>query len=170
MGKFLRYLRLLYQLSREANVFLDESEKLLAQQDEDKAERLRGYCRRILVLAWTFPIIYGFILPIVVPMSAFAAKRSGDYTGAGVATLIGLMFSLGTSLFYIFGGIAAGCLFTPQEFFDSTVGQKWLELIGTKSSTGARVVCSITVFAVLVIALGLALFQVWFMNGPAFRR
>lgn len=170
MGKFLRYLRLLHQLSREANVFLNESEKLLAKQDEEEAERLRGYYRRILVLAWTFPILYGFIIPIVVPLAVYAAKRSGDYTGAGVATLIGLIFSLATSLFYIFGGVAAGCLFTPQEFFDSAVGQKWLELIGTKSPTGARVVCTITVVAGLVIALGLALFQVWLMNAPAFRR
>jgi hypothetical protein len=170
MGKFLRYLRLLHHLSREANVFLDESEQLLAHQDEEEAERLRGYYRRILVLAWTFPILYGFIIPIVVPFAAFVAKRSEDYTGAGVATLIVLMFSMGTSLFYIFAGVAAGCLFTPQEFFDSAVGQKWLELIGTKSPTGARVVCAITVLAALAIALGLALFQVWLMNGPAFRR
>ena len=40
-------------------------------------------------------------------------------------------------------GVAVACLFAPSSFLTSSVGQKWMKLIGTKSVLAARIVCLI---------------------------
>ena len=169
MFKFIRYIRTLIYLSRQANTFLGDAEDLL-EEDEEKAEELRGYYRRIVVLGITFPVIYGLLVPIAVPWAAFFVWERENPGGAFVATAVGLLFSLAAALFYIFAGVSLGCLFAPEAFFDSPVGLKWLELIGTKNHTAARVVCMTTALTGLLIAGGLALTQLWLMNGPAFNK
>ncbi|HEY7425574.1 MAG TPA: hypothetical protein VH682_15185 [Gemmataceae bacterium] len=168
MFKFIRYIRLLIDLSRQAQTFLGESEQLLKQNEED-AEALRGQCRRIVVLAILFPVIYAGVVPIAVPWVAYIVRKPENPTGAAVATLIGLILSMASFLFYVFAGVALGCLAAHDDFLDRPVGQKWLELIGTKNHPAARVVCVITVLAGLIIAAGLAFVQLWIMSGPAFQ-
>jgi hypothetical protein len=154
--------------SRGAQAFLDESGRMI-DEGSDEAEMLRGYCRRIVVLGVLFPVFFALIVPIATPWAAYFVQHPRTPVGACVATCIGLIFSLGTALFYVFAGVAASCLFSPDEFLGSPVGHKWLELIGTKNFRAARFVCFITVAAAMLIAAGLALVQIILMNGKGFK-
>lgn len=54
----------------------------------------------------------------------------------------------------ILEGIALMCAFAPHEFLTGSLGQKWMDLIGTKNVTVARIVCG--TLASLPVILGIA--------------
>jgi hypothetical protein len=169
MFKLLFIIRQLIRFSREAKRFLGESEELLEQHDPDEAAALRGTYRRILLCAVVFPVICGLVVPIVVPCIVFL--RGEFAAGALVMALfLGILFSLVASFFYLFAGVAVGCMLAPDEFMESPIGEQWLALIGTKNHTAARVVCFIMAVAGLAIMAGICAVELWMLHAPGLNR
>ena len=162
----------LRRFSREARAFLGKTEQLIEQEapeDTYTTDVLRGSYRRILMFAALFPIVCGVIVPIVVPCIAF---YRGEFRGEalGTALVVGILISLPASFFYLFAGVAVGCLLAPDEFMDSPVGGQWLKLIGTKNRTAARVVCFVAAVAGLVIMTGICALEIGLLHAPAVNR
>jgi hypothetical protein len=162
----------LRRFSREASTFLGKSEQLIEQdsaRDTYTSDVLRHSYRRILLFAALFPIVFGVIAPIAVPCIVF---HTGEYRGEKLAAALvtGILISLGASFFYLFAGVAFGCLLAADEFMDSPVGRQWLKLIGTENRTAARVVCFIAAAAGLVIAIGICFVEVVLLNAPPAQR
>jgi hypothetical protein len=167
--KLLFIIRQLIRFSREARGFLGESEQLLEQHDPDEAAALRSSYRRILLFAVVFPILCGLIVPIVVPCIVFLRGEFADGALA-MALFLGLLFSLVASFFYLFAGVAVGCMLAPDEFMDSPVGEQWLALIGTKNHTAARVVCFVMAVAGLAIMAGICAVELWMLHAPGLNK
>jgi hypothetical protein len=159
----------LIRLSGKAKVFLGDSERLLRKHDPHDVTPLRLHYRRILNCTfgfWICGLIPAFLTPAI-------AQQLGEFKGpmvVEVATFLGLLFALPLSLYYLFAGIALGCLFAPDEFMRSPVGAKWLQLIGTTNLRVARVVCFIAVVTALAIIGGLCVFQVYMMHRTGLNR
>jgi hypothetical protein len=162
----------LRRFSREAKVFLGNSEQLLEQEASGEtytADLLRRSYRRILMWAILFPVVCGLIAPIAVPCIAF---HRGHYRGEalGMALFLGILLSLPASFFYMFAGLAVGCMLAPDEFMDSPVGVQWLKLIGTKNRTAARVICFVAAVAGLLIMFGICAVEIWMLRSPGLNK
>lgn len=77
----------------------------------------------------------------------------GEAIGA-IKALFVLPFALATAGFTL--GMALTCLFAPREFLTGPVGKPWMDRIGTKSVTVARVACALFGLIVLLPVLGIA--------------
>lgn len=77
----------------------------------------------------------------------------GEAVGA-IQALVAFPFALATGGFTL--GMALTCLFAPREFLTGPVGKPWMDRIGTKSVTAARVACALFGLVVLVPVLGVA--------------
>jgi hypothetical protein len=167
--KLIFIIRELIRLSGKAKVFLGDQEKLLKKHDPHNVDALRLHYHRILNCTfgfWICGLSPAFLTPAI-------AKQLGEFKGpivVQVATFLGLLFALPLSLYYLFAGIALGCLLAPDEFMRSPVGAKWLELIGTTNLRFARVVCFIAVVTALAIIGGICVFQVYMMHSPGLNR
>jgi hypothetical protein len=167
--KLIRYLQIVLAFSRASRQFLDESQGSLDEDDVDY-EALRFYCRGIVALAVLFAVLGGLVAPVTVPWLIYHAGDFRNPTAPIGATIIGLIFSLMTVFLYLFAGAATGCLLAPGSFFDSSVGRKWLELIGTKSPTAARVICLVLALIGVGVVMGVAALQAWLMYSPGFAK
>jgi hypothetical protein len=167
--KIYRYLQMVLAFSRASRRFLDESEGLLDEEDPDHAA-LRFYCRGIVALAVLFAVLGGLVVPVAVPWLVYHAGNFPNHVAPVGATLIGLIFSIMTVFLYLFAGVATACLLAPAAFFDSPVGQKWLELIGTKNRTAARLVCLVLALVGVGVMVGVAALQAWLMHSPGFAK
>lgn len=158
----------LIRFSRAAKGFLGESDRLIGQEHPDDASALRRTSRSILTFAVLFPIVC-VIVPITLPCVAFSL---GEYKGPalGMALFVGVLFSLAAIFFYLFAGIAVGCMLAPDEFMDSPVGAQWLTFIGTKNRTAARVVCFVAAVAGLLIMVGICGAEFLMLQSPALNK
>jgi hypothetical protein len=77
----------------------------------------------------------------------------GEPVGA-IQALVMFPFALATGGFTL--GMALTCLFAPREFLTGPVGKPWMDRIGTKSVTVARIACALFGLMVLVPVLGVA--------------
>ncbi len=159
----------LIRFSRETKLFLSESECLIANDESCNPDSLRRTCRGILTLAVLYPVVCG----VIAPMSVIAiACSQREYGGPAVlmAIFLGFCFSLIAAIFYLFAGVAFGCLLAPNDFMKSPVGKQWLTLIGTKNITAARVVCLVMVLATLLIMTGICFVEIFMLQAPALNR
>jgi hypothetical protein len=131
---------------------------------------LRRNARRILAFAVAATLTGGVVIPVAIPLIALEMWDLEDPTRAGLGLFMGLILSQIASFFYLFAGVAAGCLLAPDEFMESTVGEPWMALIGTKHLLKARLVCATFVVAGALIAFGLGAAQVWMIQGPGLGR
>jgi hypothetical protein len=168
--ELIRIIQALIAFSRETQAFLGEAQRRLDDHDAETAAALRSCSHRILFFAVLYPVVGSLIVPVVVPWIALHLGNFQERTPAVSAMSLGLFLSLLAAFFYLFAGVAVGCLLAPEEFLDSSVGAKWLQLIGTKNHTAARVVCLVLAVVGLLIVFGIAALEVTLMQGPAFHR
>jgi hypothetical protein len=170
MFPLFHFLHRLIQFIRATRVFLAEAESQLDQHDPDDAFALRRDCRRILFFAALFPVVGGLIAPVVTAWIVCSWANIRDIISIVSELVWGLFGSLAMSFFYLFAGVAFGCLLATDEFLTSPVGELWLKLIGTKNLTAARLVCLATVLAGIAILAAMTLLQARPLWAPGWNR
>ena len=93
----------------------------------------------LLGLGFGATVLWNPDLPKLVNALVAGATMAG-FTSAGLAL-----------------GVAIGCLRAPRDFFTSPAGRGWLRLVGTRSITALRVICSVVVAVILPLA-GIAVY------------
>jgi len=120
-----------------------------APVDDATAARHTLYSQRIAFWAQCGTVI-GAVLGVALGVVLLVG---GEPVGA-IQALVMFPFALATGGFTL--GMALTCLFAPREFLTGPVGKPWMERIGTKSVTVARVACALFGLVVLVPVLGVA--------------
>jgi hypothetical protein len=160
--KLIRLVKSMDQFSRESQEFVQAASQSLGHQDAEYATSLRRTYGRIVRLTQGTVLFGCLAVPGVAPWLA-VWFHGGKADAAALAVLQGVVISLiGPSLLYLFAGVALGCLVAPSDFLLSPAGVKWMELIGTKNVTGARLVCVLVVLAgsAVMVGIGAALMHV----------
>jgi hypothetical protein len=160
MFPLFHFLHRLIQFIGATKAFLAEAESRLDHHDPADAFALRRDCRRILFFAALFPIVGGLIVPILTIWVTCRMVKDCDLLFVVGEIVWALLLCLLTSFFYLFAGVAFGCLLATEEFLASPIGELWLKLIGTKNRTMARIVCVITVLVGVTILAGMIVLQV----------
>jgi|GEM_PF-3528022 len=117
--------------------------------DDATAARHALYGQRIAFWAQCGTVV-GAVLGVVLGVVMLVG---GEAVGA-IKALVAFPFALAAGGFTL--GMALTCLFAPREFLTGPVGKPWMERIGTKSVTVARVACALFGLIVLVPVLGFA--------------
>jgi len=155
MFKLYHAIVMLYDFSREARGFAENASRAAQHEDPIVAANLRRYCRRILGVVIAAMLTGYVVVPIaavLVAVSFFNVKPPD----ALARFCVGLLLFIPVSLLHLFVGVAAGCLMVPAEFMKSQAGTIWLDLIGTTSLGGAKLVCILVVLAGIVMMVGQA--------------
>ena len=170
MFAMFRIILALKQLARGSREFLDENERLIEEHDPENITMFSKNYRRILFFGYASMILGGIMIPLLTPWMMLVAGQFSGVQPAVVTTVLSALFCPLLSFFFLFVGVAFGCLIAPPEFLQTSFGAKWMEFVGTKSPVGAKIVCFLLTFAGVAMVSGTVVLQAIMINSPGLNK
>ena len=139
----------MFRFFEEAVSYAAPDEAALEQSGADARRHASFY--RVIVCVSGLCGLLGAAIGVALIFLA-GGQPSPDQDG-GRLVLVPFMFVAVGLIF----GVAVACALAPSSFLTSPVGQKWMDLIGTKNVLAARIVCILLalIIAGVPTALGL---------------
>ena len=115
-------------------------------------EERHPFSTAITVTCWIFAVLGAIVgTGITIYIFMYQQEQAEDDTKA--ALLMPLFLGVAGYLL----GMSLAFLFAPSSFLLSPAGKKWLDMVGTKTTGSARVICVI----VALLAIGLFTLLIW---------
>lgn len=144
----LKLLNFLYKFSKGAATFTKIDEPGLEELTSEQISDFRSHAQRIIRICIICLIIGAVVLPLTVPWYTYF-KRNIKASDAVERMLCGVVLTPILAPASLFLGASIGCLFAPEKFMRSPIGDKWLKLVGAQSILASRIIC--TVLALVLI-------------------
>jgi hypothetical protein len=144
----------IFRFFQEASTYTEPDQAALQDAGID-VDRHADYHRSIVRVSGVFGAI-GFALGVV-GLILFLTSANPGQMQIGMV-LMPLVFAIPGLLF----GVALSCLFAPRGFLLGPIGNRWMELIGTRNVTVARLVCCLVALVFGGAALGMGVVILFF--------
>lgn len=128
------FLQMIHFFDKAGEYAAPDSDKVAAAGED--APRYVSYHKRIVVVSAIFGLL-GAAAGLVFLYFAATGKAPAKESDSGKIILAPVMFG---AMGLIFGVSLMG-LFAPTAFLNGPVGEKWMQLIGTKSTLFAKFLC-----------------------------
>lgn len=170
-GKVVEYFKTLRAYARGSARFVRQVEGDIRDGEPLPADEVRWWCRAALNAAVVVTVVCGLLVPVALPLLLTAVLNPPPNRHGAVSGLfIGPAFSLVLVMLYPLVGVAGVLAVAPSRFYRTRAGRRWMELIGTKGVSAARVVCAVLVTVGVVCVVGSGAVQYLMMTGPLARR